>query len=470
MKNVALLAAAALAPAINAQGSLYQQCGGIGFSGSTSCVSGAYCSKINDYYSQCLPGTGSGATSAAATSKAATTSKAAASSAAPPPATTLKTSAIASSPATVTSAAPGGDSGNPLKGKSFYANPYYASEVYSLASPSLVAAGSTALAAKATNVAKVPSFYWLDVRAKVPIISTFAKDVQAQNAAGANLVLPLVVYDLPERDCAALASNGELTLANNGTALYHEYIDQIAAQIKNFPDVTFVLAIEPDSLANLVTNQNVAKCANAATAYKELTTYAIKTLNLKNVVMYLDAGHAGWLGWPANMAPAADMFAALYKAAGSPAAVRGLMTNVANYNAWSIATCPAYTTPNVNCDEKRYVNAIAPLLAAKGFPAHFITDTSRNGVQPTKQQAWGDWCNVIGTGFGIRPSTTTDDPLLDAFVWVKPGGECDGTSDTSAKRYDAHCGYPDALKPAPEAGSWFQAYFEQLLVNANPAF
>jgi cellulose 1,4-beta-cellobiosidase len=82
-----------------------------------------------------------------------------------------------------------------------------------------------------------------DVRAKVPIISTFAKDVQKQNAAGANLVLPLVVYDLPERDCAALSSNGELSLAKNGTLLYQEYIDNIAAQIKAFPDVTFLLII-----------------------------------------------------------------------------------------------------------------------------------------------------------------------------------------------------------------------------------
>jgi hypothetical protein len=187
--------------------------------------------------------------------------------------------------------------------------------------------------------------------------------------------LPLVVYDLPERDCAALASNGELSLANNGSALYQDYINSIAAQIKSFPDVTFLLVIEPDSLANLVTNTNVQKCANAATAYKTLTEYAIKTLNMKNVIMYLDAGHAGWLGWTANIEPAAKLFGDLYKAAGSPAAVRGLVTNVANYNAWSIATCPSYTQGNTNCDEKRYVNALAPLLKQYGFPAHFITDT-----------------------------------------------------------------------------------------------
>ena len=27
-----------------------------------------------------------------------------------------------------------------------------------------------------------------------------------------------------------------------------------------------------------------------------------------------------------------------------------------------------------------------------------------------------------------------------------------------------------SLIPAPEAGTWFQAYFEQLIVKANPAF
>jgi hypothetical protein len=42
--------------------------------------------------------------------------------------------------------------------------------------------------------------------------------------------------------------------------------------------------------------------------------------------------------------------------------------------------------------------------------------------------------------------------LVDSFVWVKPGGESDGTSDPSAKRYDSFCGYDDAFKPSPEAG------------------
>jgi cellulose 1,4-beta-cellobiosidase len=54
-------------------------------------------------------------------------------------------------------------------------------------------------------------------------------------------------------------------------------------------------------------------------------------------------------------------------------------------------------------------------------------------------------------------------------MWIKPGGECDGTSNSSAARYDFHCGQSDALQPAPQAGTWFDAYFQMLVKNANPA-
>jgi cellulose 1,4-beta-cellobiosidase len=56
----------------------------------------------------------------------------------------------------------------------------------------------------------------------------------------------------------------------------------------------------------------------------------------------------------------------------------------------------------------------------------------------------------------VRPTTDTGNTLEDAFVWVKPGGEADGTSNSSAPRYDYHCGYADALQPAPQAGTWFE--------------
>jgi cellulose 1,4-beta-cellobiosidase len=261
-------------------------------------------------------------------------------------------------------------------------NSYYASEVHTLAIPSLT--GS--MVAKASAVAKVPSFQWLDRNVTVDtLFSGTLADIRAANKAGANPPYAgiFVVYDLPDRDCAAAASNGEWAIANGGAANYRGYIDRIRQLIQQYSDIRILLVIEPDSLANMVTNMGVAKCSNAAATYKELTKYAIQQLNLPNVAMYLDAGHAGWLGWPANLQPAVDMFATLYKDAGKPAAVRGLATNVANYNAWNISSPPSYTSPNPNYDEIHYVQAMSPLLNAAGFNAHFITDTGRSGKQPT---------------------------------------------------------------------------------------
>lgn len=83
--------------------------------------------------------------------------------------------------------------------------------------------------------------------------------------------------------------------------------------------------------------------------------------------------------------------------------------------------------------------ALAPLLSSAGFPATFIVDLGRSGVQNIRTQ-WGDWCNIKGAGFGIRPTTSTGSALIDSIVWVKPGGECDGTSNTSSTRYDSTCG------------------------------
>ncbi|KAJ5517170.1 1 4-beta cellobiohydrolase [Penicillium freii] len=379
-------------------------------------------------------------------------------------ASSVAAAAIASSASpTVTAAA----ATNPFSGHQLYVNPFYASEVSASALPSMTGAAKAA----ASAAAKVPSFYWLDTADKVPQMGKFLADIRAQNKAGASppIAGQFVVYDLPDRDCAALASNGEYSIANGGVAKYKAYIDAIRKVLVEYSDVQTILVVEPDSLANLVTNMDVSKCAGAHDAYLECTDYAVTQLNLANVAMYLDAGHAGWLGWPANLPPAAELYAKVYNTAKKPASLRGLATNVANYNGWSLTTCPSYTSGDDNCDEKKYINALAPLLKSAGWDAHFITDTARNGVQPTSQNAWGDWCNLKGTGFGVRPTTDTGDALADAFVWVKPGGESDGTSNSSAARFDAHCGYSDALQPAPEAGTWFQAYFAQLVENANPS-
>lgn len=64
------------------------------------------------------------------------------------------------------------------------------------------------------------------------------KDAKAK---GGNYVIPLVVYDLPNRDCAALASNGEFLVKDGGPAKYKEYIASVKKEIQAAPDQKFVL-------------------------------------------------------------------------------------------------------------------------------------------------------------------------------------------------------------------------------------
>lgn len=94
------------------------------------------------------------------------------------------------------------------------------------------------LKAKALEVAKVPNFIWLDVVAKVPTLGTYLASASALGKSSGNpQLVQIVVYDLPDRDCAANASNGEFSIADNGEANYHNYIDQIVAQIKGESDL-----------------------------------------------------------------------------------------------------------------------------------------------------------------------------------------------------------------------------------------
>ncbi|KAH8647831.1 hypothetical protein BX600DRAFT_389368 [Xylariales sp. PMI_506] len=70
-----ILFAAGLISSTAAQVATWGQCGGIGYSGSTSCTSGTTCTSENAYYYQCIPATTTVATSTA-TSKITTTTTA----------------------------------------------------------------------------------------------------------------------------------------------------------------------------------------------------------------------------------------------------------------------------------------------------------------------------------------------------------------------------------------------------------
>ena len=181
-------------------------------------------------------------------------------------------------------------SGNAFADNTLWANPYYAAEANAAAENIT----NATLAAAAQKVASVGSFYWMDTIAKLATIPDMIDQVPCGDIAG------LVVYDLPGRDCAAKASNGELAVGDIDR-YKSEYIDVIKDMLVARPNTAFALIIEPDSLPNLVTNLALTPCQEAADGYKEGVAYALQQLNLPNVVMYIDAGHGGWLGWDANL-------------------------------------------------------------------------------------------------------------------------------------------------------------------------
>ena len=87
--------------------------------------------------------------------------------------------------------------------------------------------------ANALSVAQVPTFIWFDTVEKVPLLSEYLANASAlQQSSGQEYVVQIVIYDLPDRDCAALASNGEFSISDNGQANYFNYIDQIVTILK----------------------------------------------------------------------------------------------------------------------------------------------------------------------------------------------------------------------------------------------
>ena len=381
------------------------------------------------------------------------------------------------------------------------------------------------------RIAKTPTAVWLDRTAAIAGTANsgsngsmgLADHLDAALAQKAGYV-QFVIYNLPGRDCSALASNGELG-PDDLPKYKSDYIDPIAAIMKRpkYSSLRIINIIEVDSLPNLVTNQNLDTCAKvkANGAYVDGVTYALKTLGaIGNVYNYVDAGHHGWLGWDSNLGPSADLFAQVGKAAGF-ATVTGFSTNTANYSALKEPYFSAdskvsgkavseskWVDHNPFVDEQSYALALRTKLIAGGFDEKIgmLIDTSRNGWGGSKRPSAassatdvdmfvdqsrvdrrihaGNWCNQSGAGLGERP-TANPASGIDAYVWIKPPGESDGASmqidNQDGKGFDRMCdpsyggnerngnSATGALASAPLSGTWFSAQFQELMKNAFPA-
>ncbi|GAB2820749.1 glycoside hydrolase family 6 protein [Streptomyces daliensis] len=424
--------------------------------------------------------------------------------------------------ATDQSAAPLAKVDNPYQGAKGYVNPEWSSKA--AAEPG------------GSKVAQQPTGVWLDRIAAIEGANGKMGlrdhlDTALQQANGGSLVVQLVIYNLPGRDCSALASNGELG-PTEIDRYKTEYIDPIAAILADpkYANLRIVTTVEIDSLPNLVTNTGGRATATpecdvmkANGNYVKGVGYALNKLgDIGNVYNYVDAGHHGWIGWDDNFGPSADVFKQAATAEGATVNdVHGFITNTANYS----PTKEPYFTINDSVggrsvreskwvdwnryvDEQSFAQAFRDKLVSVGFSSSIgmLIDTSRNGwggtARPTgpgpqtdvdsyvnggktdQRIHVGNWCNQKGAGLGERP-TAAPAAGIDAYVWMKPPGESDGSSkeipNDEGKGFDRMCdptytGNPrnnnnmsGALPDAPISGQWFSAQFQELLKNAYPA-
>ncbi|MFF7067184.1 glycoside hydrolase family 6 protein [Streptomyces pseudovenezuelae] len=417
---------------------------------------------------------------------------------------------------------PGTRVDNPYAGAKVYVNPEWAA--------------NAAAEPGGSRISNQPTGVWLDRIAAIN--GTGGKmglrahlDEALKQKGSGELVVQLVIYDLPGRDCSALASNGELG-PTEIDKYKTQYIDPIAAILADpkYAALRIVNTVEIDSLPNLVTNvtPRATATANCDTMkangnYVKGVGYALNKLgDASNVYNYVDAGHHGWLGWDDNFSATVQT---IKQAATSEGAtindVQGFITNTANYSALK----EQYFTINDSVggksvreskwvdwnrytDELSYAQAFRQEAVNQGFPSGvgMLIDTSRNGwggsARPTGPGAMtnvdtyveggridrrihvGNWCNQAGAGLGERPKAAPA-AGIDAYVWIKPPGESDGASSAvpndEGKGFDRMCdptytGNPrnnnnmsGALPNAPLSGHWFSAQFQELMKNAYPA-
>jgi endoglucanase len=218
----------------------------------------------------------------------------------------------------------------------------------------------------------------------------------------------LVAYDIPLRDCGSYSSGGAAS-----PDAYRSWIRSFAAGIGTR---RAIVVLEPDALAGM-------DCLSAQDQQTRLDLLrdAVSVLaSHPGISVYLDAGHPGWHS-------AADMASRLLRA--GVQAAQGFALNVSSF-----AT---------TADSLAYGDQISALTGG----AHFVVDTSRNGLGAAPD---GAWCNPPGRALGDRPTAATGDPQADAYLWIKRPGESDGTCNGG-----------------PAAGAWWPSYALMLAQNAS---
>lgn len=267
----------------------------------------------------------------------------------------------------------------------------------------LVDSGATQAASLLQRIACYPQAVWLmgadGTESAQRIVST------AQAKAIAKEQMPVyVLYNHPLWNSLWWGSNLSET----------DYLLWVEAIAQTIGDNHAWVVIEPDALPMARSYSSEDLHSRTVQIKKAVEIFAA----YPHISIYIDIGHSSWI----SVDDAVDL---LVRSGVDKA--RGFSLNVSNYRH--------------SADEVRYGNTIAARIPG----SHFIVDTSRNGIGPHEAEIW---CNAPNRALGQPPRRFTEHKTLDAYLWVKPPGESDGTCNNG-----------------PEAGKFWLEYALDLVHN-----
>lgn len=242
--------------------------------------------------------------------------------------------------------------------------------------------GETEIADKLLEISCYPQATWLtwsDADSMRERVEEVTRGAEAKSQ-----IPVFVIYNSPDYNTP------HWYVGNQG----QDYLDWIEEVAKGAGDRVAWFIIEPDALGLSTDYSEEDK------KYRQDELSAVVSIIKETAVnarVYLDAGHNVW--------KTPEIFAELLRGSGIDKA-DGFVQNISNYQDLDKEIARATELSN--------------LLNGK----HFIIDTSRNGVGAPSDH---EWCNARGRALGVHPTMNTGNPLIDAFLWVKPPGESDGT-------------------------------------------
>jgi endoglucanase len=255
-----------------------------------------------------------------------------------------------------------------------------------------------------TKIFEHPVAFWYGQRNGKPI-----KHLEKSLARLFRRTLPalpvFVLYNLPNRDMGHYSKGGASSAAS-----YLEFIESFALGVG---ELAPIVIFEPDALPH----STEMEPAEAQWRYELMRETLTILTERTNAIVYVDVGHSNWLS--------PEEAGKLLNSVCVPG-VRGFSVNVSNFRT---------TQESVSWAER---------VGEYTSYNYFVVDTSRNGNGPYGNE----WCNPPGRAIGLQPTTDTDHPLCDAYLWIKIPGESDGRKNNG-----------------PRAGRFWPEYAEQLLKN-----